>query len=82
MKDADAGGIPHDLRSIAVEFDLMNPSVALGRLLDQGRQQRLYEGQLAAAGRLTHLRIPRHANFVGCWGGSGLLGNIETMSRR
>ncbi|ESX47981.1 hypothetical protein X761_29160 [Mesorhizobium sp. LSHC424B00] len=35
--------IDDDLAAIAVELDFVNPFVAFGRLLDQGRQQRLDE---------------------------------------
>ena len=37
--------VDYDLGTVAIEFDLVNPFVAFGRLLDKGRRQRLDELQ-------------------------------------
>lgn len=52
--EADAVSILDELGAIAVEFDFVAPSVALGRLLDELGLHRTNEGQPDAAGRLTH----------------------------
>lgn len=51
--DARAGLIDDELRAVAVELHLVNPSVALGRVLDQRRHQRRDELQTNAPNSRT-----------------------------
>ena len=62
-EDTHAVGIPDDLRAVAVEFDLVNSVVPFGRLLHQGRHQRLDERQPDPTGRLTR-RNSRNSNLI------------------
>lgn len=52
--EPDAVGILDHLGAVAVEFDLVAPFVAPGRLFNQLGLHRTNEGQPGAAGRLTH----------------------------
>ena len=53
-EDAHRCIIDDDLRAISIEFDLVNSSVALGRLVDQGWHQRRDKLQPAPDERFTH----------------------------
>jgi hypothetical protein len=37
--------LDHNLRAVSIVFDLVNPMLALGRLIDRGRELRLDESK-------------------------------------
>ena len=62
-EDANAARVAHYLRTVAVKFDLVDPPVALWRLVDQGRQQRGSKGSRTPAASLSMGRA-NNANLI------------------